>query len=35
LSLPEILEVLAARAVDLGDPGKDSIYGFGRVNVKK
>lgn len=35
LSLSEILEVLAARAVDLGDPGKDSIYGSGRINVKK
>lgn len=35
LSLSEILEVLAARAVDLGDPGKDNIYGSGRINVKK
>jgi len=35
LSLSKILEILAARAVDLGDPGKDDIYGAGRINVKK
>jgi hypothetical protein len=35
LSLPEILDVLASRAVDLGDAGKDNIYGSGRINVKK
>lgn len=35
LSLSKILEILAARAVDLGDPGTDNIYGAGRISVKK
>ena len=34
-SLDKIIEILRARAVDLGDPGPDNKFGYGRLNVKK
>jgi hypothetical protein len=34
-SVSQVREILASRAVDLGDPGKDNLYGFGRLNLKK
>jgi hypothetical protein len=34
-SLPQILEILFARAVDLGSTGKDNLYGQGRLKLDK
>jgi len=34
-SLEQVIKILEGRAVDLGDPGKDNIYGSGRVSLKK
>ncbi|MBM3311364.1 MAG: hypothetical protein FJY80_07635 [Candidatus Aminicenantes bacterium] len=31
----QALKILQQRAVDLGDPGKDNIFGFGRLNLKR
>jgi len=31
----QIVKILAARAVDLGDPGADNKFGQGRLNLKK
>ncbi len=28
-----VLEIMKATAEDLGDPGKDSVYGWGRINA--
>jgi len=30
-----VLRILQQRAVDLGDPGRDNLYGHGRLNLKK
>jgi subtilisin family serine protease len=32
-SAPELMNVLTTSAIDLGNPGKDSIYGYGRLNL--
>ena len=32
--LPKILDIIVARALDLGDPGQDNKFGYGRVNLK-
>jgi len=29
------LKILQQRAIDLGDTGKDNVYGYGRLNLKK
>lgn len=31
----QIISILEKRAVDMGDPGKDNKYGYGRLNLKK
>jgi hypothetical protein len=31
----EILDILYSRAVDLGDPGMDNIFGRGRLNLRR
>jgi hypothetical protein len=33
LTADEVQSLLESTAIDLGTPGKDSLYGFGRVNV--
>jgi len=33
-SLPKILDIIVARALDLGDPGPDNKFGKGRLNLK-
>lgn len=33
-SLSQILDILIARALDLGDPGQDNKFGKGRLNLK-
>jgi hypothetical protein len=33
-SLSQILDIIVARALDLGDPGKDNKFGYGRLNLK-
>ena len=33
ISLDKVREILADSAVDLGDPGKDNLYGFGRLDA--
>ncbi len=32
-SASELTNVLTASAIDMGDPGKDNIYGYGRLNL--
>lgn len=34
-SLPQILEILFARALDLGPAGKDNLYGLGRLKLDR
>jgi hypothetical protein len=34
-SLEQVIIILEGRAVDLGDPGKDNIYGAGSLKLKK
>lgn len=34
-SIAQIKTILMKRAVDLGDPGADNDYGYGRISVKK
>jgi hypothetical protein len=34
-SMAQIIALLKDRAVDLGDPGPDTKFGYGRLNVKK
>jgi hypothetical protein len=33
-SLPKILDIIVARVLDLGDPGPDNKFGYGRLNMK-
>jgi subtilisin family serine protease len=32
-SASELMNALATSAIDMGDPGKDNIYGYGRLNL--
>lgn len=32
-SAPELMNALTASAIDMGNPGKDNIYGYGRLNL--
>jgi hypothetical protein len=34
-TLDEIINILYSRAVDLGDPGKDNQFGWGRLNLRR
>jgi len=34
-SASQVRKIIQKRAVDLGEPGKDNLYGFGRLNLKK
>lgn len=34
-TLDEIVDILYSRAVDLGDPGKDNKFGWGRLNLRR
>ncbi len=34
-TIPQIKAILMKRAVDLGVPGPDNLYGYGRISVKK
>jgi subtilisin family serine protease len=35
LTAPEIIEILETQAADLGDPGWDPYYGWGRLDAHK
>ncbi len=32
-SAPELMKALTTSAIDMGNPGKDNIYGYGRLNL--
>ena len=34
-SLEEIKTILYSRAIDMGEPGKDNIFGWGRLNLRR
>jgi subtilisin family serine protease len=34
-TLDEILAILYSRAIDMGDPGKDNKFGWGRLNLRR
>ena len=34
-TLDEILDILYSRAIDMGDPGKDNKFGWGRLNLRR
>jgi subtilisin family serine protease len=34
-TVSEILEILYSRAIDMGDPGKDNKFGWGRLNLRR
>ena len=34
-TLDEILTILYSRAIDMGDPGKDNKFGWGRLNLRR
>jgi subtilisin family serine protease len=31
----EIMDILYSRAIDMGDPGKDNKFGWGRLNLRR
>jgi subtilisin family serine protease len=34
-TVDEILDILYSRAIDMGDPGKDNKFGWGRLNLRR
>ena len=34
-SLAEIKSILYSRAIDMGEPGMDNIFGWGRLNLRR